>query len=282
MAKVILITSREFRNSGIWTEISNYKPITVQNSSIDERYGYFSPFFEGLFPVIWKLDKEELRRNAIKNKDDAELLKSNVKELILPKVKNKGGSSFVFGIYTKKLHTSSNGNLVYFANEFPWDSFGCNATSENKYRYLNAILDEICSDNSISDVTNVEWEIISHDCDWKNGKSNCWLNDEHDFGQIKADIDSTDYPVLSPIINASSTRIRLFQHDIRNDHGYMYVKRMMSEPNYFEDCSSFMCNTLQNIKLFEKYQNPPNDREAKLEEFISNVDPNYGFFPTKL
>lgn len=286
MAKVILITSREI------VETPN-TALNLQNIEFDEmglagKCSYCELFVSNPFPQLLKFDNER-QNNLIKSAREnssvsVEKLIEMIKKEVTSNIKNKGGSNFVFGIFRKDL-SSEEDTKVYFANEFP--DFGERASSEEKYRYLNNILEELCALEKI-ECEKVDWEIISHDLDWGNeGFSNCFLNDPNAnegtksfFIQIKDGIKA--FPTLEKIVNRDTTRIQLFQHDAKLDDGYLYVERMMTEPNYCEGCTSFLSKTIGNIELFNKYRESQDDREAKLEEFISKVDPNYGFFPTKL
>ena len=168
---------------------------------------------------------------------------------------------------------------VYFANEFPPLS---GASNEHKFTYLNAILAEICAIKKINPI-DVEWEIFSHDRDWGSADFSSHILKDKDcgyagIGSIKKD----DYPILFEIVSAQSTRICLFTHDPLCDMIYLYVQRLLNG-NEFIEYDSFSDKTQSNYELFRGICSAAegSDRDSKIEEFIKNVDPEFGIFPSE-
>lgn len=296
MEKVILITSRIIRErNNLFSKVQLSDLKKRKTGGIDDgNSGYLGPFIKEVFPCMIGLnpkEQTELEERAT-NATTVSELETLIKNEILPKIKNKGGGEFVFGLFKKNLKSSN--VSVYYANEFPLGSFEKKPTDEQKYCYLNAIVNEIINNKNLINVNDVDWEIISHDKDWgKDEYLNCHLNDPANltstdpdkqrikeyFKKIISKIDAETK--LKEIVDNTSSRIQLFQHDANVDDAYLYIQKMMSEKDYEEDFTTFMEGTKENNKLFNAIgeAGDEEERQKKIEEFLNKVNPNYGIFP---
>lgn len=267
MARVILITSREIKNS---TSIHlNFKGYDELNP--DWANGYLVQFSKHWVKNISLIQDDEKSRikEAIQKATTPEGAKK-LSEDVVTKIRTQyktSSSPFKLGIfYTKREDTH-----VYFAEEYP---FGFNNEfGDGEQRYLNSLIAEIENHLKttlhVTEKEAVEWQIFSHDKDWCLNESNGALDKEVTIGKVKNEFGS-----LKNVLTNSNTTIRVFQH-ITSDYTYLYVKYLIENESpmlSFEDFIQTGKKQMDKVTelLIKEDFNPADFLKLK-------IDPNYPF-----
>lgn len=275
MAKVILITTREFRNhTAHFTELSNYVDLNLTQviradgvgmPEVKNKTCYMGLFFD----KPWNLS-EGIMLDVNKQEKQIKKIKEKLKE---KSIVRRNGSIFEFGIWRKKL---KNNEYIYLADEFPFSD-----NQEGGFNYLNAIVGEIENDvknDSKSSIDN--WIIVSHDGDWCIEKNSMIIKEKNqrDFAEkVNGDsLKKENLPdKLKAVVEKEDSEIIVFQHSPSSDW-YCYVQ-MVDEMTSIEDSETF--------EKIAKEQREKVKRLLEKEDFNPadfadlRINPRYPFLP---
>ena len=170
-------------------------------------------------------------------------------EMVSKYIKNSGGSKFVYGLFYKKIKDYH----VYIANENPLGENDKDNFNEGKKQYLEALINCIKEhqkatakkDSEQTSTCNFEWSLILHDYDYKEKVSTNDITEE-----IKNATIESKYANLSTVLNASATKVYVFQHTI-TDSLYTLVRYYLESIGEYEDFETCMRAIKDNIAKFK-------------------------------
>ena len=279
MEKVILITSREIGKTKGNAKISEINPYEKLSTSFDlagapkiDATNYLGLLFcDEWQGKISKLDAAQRVSNStyVDNYlNDSTGLASYAKEHITDMIEKVKNNPFIFGILYYCGEYNQEKYHVYFAEEFP---FGGNGFTEDKQRYLNAIVGEIESHLKANhvDKNQTSWNIYSHEKDW--GKE----DETKELTKSEITI-MEEFSKLKEIFEDETTVVRVFTHT----HGlfHKYVQKLFTGD--FVSFENFQNGCKEQLSKSKKLVTKEHLEEEDIREFIQNYNPEYPIFET--